>query len=489
MTASMINILIVDDEYLVRDLLKYCIDWGKLGYRIAGEAENVEDALHLIETHEPEVVITDICMPSRDGLELSAIIKESYPHIKIVILSGYSEFEYARSAIELGVDHYILKPINDEKLTVLFQNLRQKIESQRKENLTISERVTEERLLQLIRGQFTANEYRQIEAALFPQHDGIEVIVAEMEAGTDEHAFLENCRAAVRNEMAVYFAVDFDRRHVFISGNSAWKITEQLPFASAISVGRGTRKEKLSEAEHSYREALIALQYKIITGPGECIDYASRREWLPQPPKLTYSLDNLQFALYAKLLPRVRELIQAALLEVNLDYADALQAMRLRALQLEMVISGDAEAVHNRSEISKLSRFTEFTDYLTEIAAQKGQTAGVDERKLSDTIQSVMQHLEDHFQDEELSLSGVAAHFYLNPSYLSRTFKAESGYSFVEYLTRLRMERAKYLLSHTQLKVYEVAEEIGIKNPHYFGIMFKKYTGEPVNLYRKKFNQ
>ena len=112
----MIKVLIVDDEYLLRQLIRNTLDWGSLGFEIIAEAEDGEQALEVIEDTRPQLAIVDINIPLLNGLELSKSIRKNYPQIRIIILTGYGEFEYAKEAISLGVSNYILKPINKEEL-------------------------------------------------------------------------------------------------------------------------------------------------------------------------------------------------------------------------------------------------------------------------------------------------------------------------------------------------------------------------------------
>ena len=121
---SLYRIMLVDDEEEVRKAIIRNMDWEKLGFTVVGDAENGEDALEKLEQWEPDVVITDIRMPYMDGLTLTARIREKYPSMKILIFSGYDDFEYAKQAIKLNVTEYILKPVNSEELSVILKRIR-----------------------------------------------------------------------------------------------------------------------------------------------------------------------------------------------------------------------------------------------------------------------------------------------------------------------------------------------------------------------------
>jgi two-component system response regulator YesN len=131
MKDGFLRVLIVDDEYMVRGLLKRCIDWNEIGMEIIGEASGAQEALELTDKLSPDIIFTDICMPYIDGIELSRLVFEKYPNIKIVILTGYEEFEYAKKSLKLGIADFLLKPINDDEIRKSALDMKEKIEAER----------------------------------------------------------------------------------------------------------------------------------------------------------------------------------------------------------------------------------------------------------------------------------------------------------------------------------------------------------------------
>ena len=134
----MYKILFVDDEEEVRKSIIKLMDWNALGFEIAGEAENGREALEKVTSLEPDVVITDIQMPYMDGLQLAEALQKEYPEKKVVLFSGYDEFEYAKQAIRLGVTGYILKPNNIGELTAVLQKLRDSIDRELEEKKDVN---------------------------------------------------------------------------------------------------------------------------------------------------------------------------------------------------------------------------------------------------------------------------------------------------------------------------------------------------------------
>ena len=133
----MYRVLLVDDEILVRDAIRKRIDWEGLGYELAGDCQNGKEAIEFVKEHPVDVVLTDICMPYVDGMELSHFLHDNYPEILIVIFSGFGEFEYAKKAIQYNVSEYLLKPVTAVELSEVLSNMRKKLESARKEEQKI----------------------------------------------------------------------------------------------------------------------------------------------------------------------------------------------------------------------------------------------------------------------------------------------------------------------------------------------------------------
>ena len=128
-----IKIIIVDDEYLIRNLIRNCIDWDELEVEIVGEASNAHECLSLIDKSKPDIVLTDINMPLTDGLDMSKHLLEKYPDIKVIVITGYDKFEYAKRSVRLGISDFILKPIDDEELKEAVLRLKDKIQKEKSE--------------------------------------------------------------------------------------------------------------------------------------------------------------------------------------------------------------------------------------------------------------------------------------------------------------------------------------------------------------------
>ncbi|NRY49351.1 response regulator [Clostridium beijerinckii] len=136
---NIIKVMIIDDEHLIRDLIKNCIDWNEIGMEIVAEASNAVEGLNLINKEKPDIILTDINMPVTDGLDMSKSILERYPDIKVIVITGYNEFEYAKRSIKIGVNDFILKPIDEDELRNSVLKLKDEIQDEylKKKNIRI----------------------------------------------------------------------------------------------------------------------------------------------------------------------------------------------------------------------------------------------------------------------------------------------------------------------------------------------------------------
>ncbi len=405
MNHGFLKVLIVDDEPLVRDLLRKCVNWTDLGMQIVGEAASAPQALELIAKLTPDIVFTDICMPSMDGIELAEVIVARYPRTKVVIVTGYEDFEYARRSIKAGVADYILKPINDDEITKValkIKSLMEEEKTQFAEYCLLKEKFRES--LPLLKEKFFQ-----------------ELLVRDFEAGELEKRLRDY---NIPDDLTASFRVGVVEpsadQDLTFEGKRAFQIEcyelirEQFAGESRVTVFLDDHQRTVLVYRENPEEA------------GGC------REGTQEPP-----LSRLPGGIY--------------------------------------VCIGEGQP-HQGLENMRLA-YQEACNALQSNACKNNKTSKI--------IQDIRHYLNEHYRDPELSLGKVAQSFYMNPSYLSRVFRQEVHRTFVEYLTDIRMKKAIQLIKNTDLKAYQVAEAVGITDPHYFGICFKKYTGVSVYDYKR----
>ncbi len=404
MNHGFLKVMIVDDEPLVRDLLRKCVKWTDLGMQIIGEAASALQALELIAKLTPDIVFTDICMPSMDGIELAEKIVAQYPRTKVVIVTGYEDFEYARRSIKAGVADYILKPINDDEITKValkIKSLMEEEKTQFTEYCLLKEKLQES--LPFLKEKFFHELLvREFEAAEFQKRlrdYNIPDMTASFRVGVVEPSVDQNFTS---EEKRAFQIECYELIHQHFAGES--RVTVFLDDHQRTVLVYRENPEEAGDCREGTQEPPFS---RLPGGICVCIGESQSHQ----------GLENMRLA-----------------------YQEACNALQSNACK---------------------------------------------NNKTSKIIQDVQHYLNEHYRDPELSLGTVAQSFYMNPSYLSRVFRQEVHQTFVEYLTDIRMKKAMQLIKNTDLKAYQVAEAVGITDPHYFGICFKKYTGVSVYDYKR----
>lgn len=525
-----LKVLIVDDEHLIRNLLRMRINWEQQGLIIIGEASNAQEALEFIDKQQPDIIFTDIYMPNIDGIELSRKVLEKYPNIKIVVVTGHDEFEYAQQSIKLGIFDFLLKPIRAADLLHVADKLKGKIAEERAQNEEMEQLRAELRqnfpylrekfLQQWLQGKLSREELRG-KAAYFnvPQllgHEAYQVAVIEValvsEKHTEEQLILlgmevkHSIEALLQGETRVILVPDAVQRFVMISFQSS--AAEFVEFCESLiacltqasacvaSIGIGRTREDVHEAYLGYQEACRAIRYKAFTGNNQVICLKdiveSRRQPYRSDPEL---LQQLQFYVSVgstegalELLTRIFAVPFSGVAQFRLAAMDVITECQRAAMEQqieeeqglpkEMLVS--MFTVDNLPEL--VQALKRYVSNISEAICAKNQA------REGNLIGQVRAYLEEHMGDSQVGLASTAAAFFVSPGHLGRLMKKETGQTFVEYLTYIRMKKAEMLLKTTDLKGYEIGELVGIPDPHYFSILFKKVNGRPMNEYRNSGN-
>jgi len=527
-----LKVLIVDDEKLVRNLLKMRIKWEEFGMKIVGEASSSKEALELVETFKPDIIFTDICMPVMNGIELSKVIAEKHPNIKIVIITGYDRFDYAKTSIKLGVFDYLLKPINGEEIRRVAEKLREKIKMERShKNEYINLKLQLDENLSYIREKFF-NELIQTEMSekeilerlsclkldMKPDTDFFQAAIAEMSNLTEK---LEGDLESFNFELVVNLAEsinndnyklnifkDNSNKLVLISNNDGFdmegfcgilktKITKR--YKCAVCIGIGNKVQGIQGIKKSYTQACEALNYKLIKGKNQIINYrdvvvVNENKWEVSADKI----EKLTFCIKSGLGDKASEFVEEIFSDFYYNRQNTIVRVRMVLIGVltacQQVIMENGKIPHDLKEfntidydyISVLDNIPDIKGYMKKFISDLIRVINKSGEKVSNRlIEQIKEHIQKNMHSSKLSLSSVAREFYISPGHLSRLFKQETSQTFVNYVTKIRINKAMELLKETDLKVYQVGEKIGIDDPHYFSIIFKKYTGLSVNKFRK----
>jgi two-component system response regulator YesN len=520
-----LKVLIIDDEHLIRNLIRMRINWEQEGFEIAGEASNAQEALELVERQKPDIIFTDIYMPNIDGIELSRRVLEKHPQIKIVVVSGHDEFKYAQQSIKIGVFDFLLKPIRAADLLHVTGKLKQKIEEERSRDGELA-RLKEEMernlpylrekfLLQWLQGTLSREEIRKqaeyFKLPAFRHEVAHQIAVVEInpvsEKHTEEQLILlgmvckRKIEAFFREDPLVTMLSDTRNQFVISSFHSEEDLVETCETMMnwlidsakcVVNIGVGRKRENLQEAYLGYQEACRAIRYKAFVGNNQVVcfedtvdskeeTYRSNLELLRQL-QFYVSVGSSESAV--QMLDQIFDVSFASVSQFRMAAMDVINECQRAAMeqQFEGEQGLDKETLVSIITADNLPELVQILErYVLSISKAIYTKRQAKEGNL---ISQVQAYLEQNLGDPEVGLASIAAAFFVSPGHLGRLMKKETGQTFVEYLTNLRMKKAENLLKTTDLKGYEIGEQVGITDPHYFSILFKKAIGRSMNEYR-----
>ncbi|MCR2803757.1 response regulator [Paenibacillus soyae] len=516
--------MLVDDEILIREMVKECVPWEKEGFQFVGDAPDGEIALQLIEQLQPDILITDIKMPFMDGLELSSIVRKRMPDIKIVILSGHGDFEYARSALRLGVEEYGLKPVSAASMLELLHSVSRKIDEERlekerarKQLLSESEKLTmtkEKLLSDLCCGFLTTSEAIHWSSAisLDLMSPYYAVVIADYrDASADEADMEEAVLPAPLPHAGEPLVFKRSRTETVwvIKGDSSEELEERLrrfretrepsgnPARQTPAIGIGSIHDRLQGIHLSYLEAEEDMHLHRLSRQNKReMNLSVSAHMPPEPPVF---LDRSKFLDFLRLgTPGEAEtFVTAYLAGLNRhDWAGSpLGYYILNDLTIEVLHAAkesfrsmgphEVELERFQAAISAVRTREGACSYLISLAEQywRWRSEGAD--KYGELILKVKAYIAEHYDKEYVSLQSASEYVRLSPSHLSKVFSQETGQTFIEYLTQTRIQKAMELLLTTHAKSYEVAFQVGYNDAHYFSNLFKRVTGMTTKQFRQ----
>ncbi|MCD7965830.1 MAG: response regulator [Clostridiaceae bacterium] len=536
---NLYSIILVDDEEEVRKSIIKQIDWKSAGFQVVGDAENGEDALEKIEVLEPDVVLTDIRMPYMDGLTLAEKIRQRYPSTKVVIFSGYDDFEYAQKAIKLNVTEYILKPVNVEELTSILKRIKSNLDEEIEEKRNVSRlRENYRKSLPIIREQFFSDMVHRrladdlIESKLreydIPITGARKWIIAAIDVEKSDDRSKKTlslheeeelipisvmqivreklksyCRFSLFQStaeagMVVIAALDDDNTTtglIDVLGDIC-KETKRI-LEVPVTIGIGHSVTGLSKIAGSYQSAVEALGYKAVVGSGITI-YINDMEPVGSGKLEFDNSDESDFISAVKFGPN--EKIEAVMVRISGKLESArvhyrqqqvyvfgvlntvIQMIQQYDLNLEEILGGELEYL---SVIDKLQKREEFGEWLLKTARKMNQAIN-QERDMTtrQVIQQARQYIMDNYQNPDLSVEMICRHLHMSPAYFSTMFKKETGQAYIAYLTEIRLNKAVELLNKTDDKTYVIASKVGYQEQNYFSYVFKKKFGVSPTKFR-----
>lgn len=538
------RIILVDDEEEVRKSIIHKIDWNAVGFQVVGDAENGEDALEKIELLEPDVVLTDIRMPYMDGLTLSEKIRQKYPSMKIVIFSGYDDFEYAQRAIKLNVTEYILKPVNVEELTAILKKIKGNLdeEIEQKRNVTLL-RENYIRSLPILKDQFLKDlishtmekelvsrrmaefgidlegakkwislavdiEAEDVhEGGKLPLHEEQELIpisvaqIIETNLKPYYRHILFSFSGADRTAIAGIVAVDENNTQtslIDILGDICKDVRKILKVPVTIGIGHST--VSLNTISVSFQSAVDALGYKGIVGSGSTI-YITDVEPVSGGKLVFDKKEEADLIAAIKFGPeeKIEEVVRGIMDKMNnakvhtrqcqaymLSISNCvIQLIQQYDLDMAQIFGGAPGSSDPFAAIPQLLKRESFDQWLLPIAMKLN--SAMDEGRDNATkqiIEKAKQYIMENYQDSGLSVEQICRHLHMSPAYFSTMFKKVTGQTYVNYLTEIRLNKAVELLNMTDDKTYVIASKVGYQEQNYFSYVFKKKFGVSPTKFR-----
>ena len=525
----MMKVVITDDEIQIRKGLKMKVDWEEEGFQIVGEASNGKETLDLLNSIDVDIVITDVRMPIMDGIEFAKQCNREFPHVKVIVLSGYSDFDYVRSSLIEGVKDYLLKPVAPDEIIESLYRIRSDIEKDKKKQLETEkmnklvhsqlEEMKQQYILHLAKEELpdlniALDRLQQLQLNEFTVKDVcVQFFTIEMRA-KDAHLLKELwlpftmiCKEISREYDSTYCFYDANYTNMlhFIhrvdSGKGAQtttiiqKVQKYVKSYLKIETVAGVGKivAGIKEFKTGYISALLSWSQSQLGSHSQMIEGTDNKELYEFSPdvekRLVNSIENVSIHDF-------KHNIKGILGETNnqsmMSFSFAASRVLFLLSSLATKYNLDTYESHHliwncQQSIWQLNTHTKVVDQLIKLAGlimDKVQEARFSSNG-SAIVKNVRKFLDMHYASE-ISLTTLSEQFHINSAYLSELFKYHVGQNFSDYLIQLRVENAKVLLKDRQLKIIDVAYLVGFSNSGYFSTVFKKHVGKTPAEFRKE---
>lgn len=527
----MYSVFIVDDEPIVLDGIRSKIDWEANGFTFSGEAQDGEIALSMIHEIKPDILITDIKMPFMNGLQLAEEVKRRQPWIKIIILSGHDEFDYAKKAISIGIQDYILKPFIPEEILKSLNKAALEIDKERKqfsdisimkENLKSKEKLIKKEFLNnLIHASVDFDNISQkceeLGINLFSRY--YKVLVSKIESKNSNLQSQQETCSLIDNYSSSWEHCEtfFHHSNLFVcifKGSSQEELEENI-FRAAENISHITGKnpdcfcltaigltvEHLFELKKSYEDAKAILSSEKNIAKNKIISsddltqnenqFLELNENDPFIDRLKYAGKNDIAAIIDESMELVRKnssqfkvFSSYILVDLIFEVSKLIEKLggNIKELKPEMISKTFIdEAVEDEEKlISHMQALLYFA-----LEYRDSKVSG----KYASVIFKAKKYIEENYADQNTTLTTVAKEVAMSPNHFSTIFSQECRTTFIEYLTDVRLENAKKLMRETDMKGYDIAYECGFSDPHYFSYIFKKNTGLSPREYKTSVSQ
>lgn len=504
----MYKVFIVDDEPFIIEGLYDIIDWGSMDLEIVGHAENGKAALDALATRPADILITDISMPVMNGLALIRGARETLnAELKVIVLSGFNEFDYLKEGMRLGIENYLLKPINLEELKATLANTISKL-NEAKASIDFNEqsiRILRDNIMyRWLMNQIDPAQFGERAELLGIRLDTPYVAVAIigiaqlqketldwMASRSDDHGQFMIVFSDMEGNIVLVFKLRDRKSGLQEAAELLQRFRAEWPGKEQPKLSLGSA-ERLEDAALSYANARKAQEYFMIYPDRDFIRY----DELPSGQGANQQRFPLEWAEYAQLIMAKEK--EELLSRIDEDFAqlqkrDGLTPADIRDTGMELAvrlkmqleeIRHDEETQLFQGSFDQLRQAASLDQVVEMLKEAAGLTVDSLIRDVkSPIVQQVLNHIKDAF-NEDLSLKKLGAMYNIHPVYLGQLFHKEVGETFTEYMNKYRVEKAKEMLKNTQLKVHDIAANVGYWETGYFYKQFKKHVGISPTDYR-----
>ncbi|OAS17933.1 response regulator [Paenibacillus oryzisoli] len=530
----MLKVLIVDDEYYFRQALKISLPWEELGFRIAGEAKNGQDALSIMSEVNPDIVLVDINMPIMDGMEFIQRAKQSEQETKFIMLTGQSEFTYAKMAVQLGVFNYVLKPIDEDELrnslleikSLIYkeQSVRQdyeRLKNQAKANMPM---LKEQLLNEWLHGSGALDPVSSIERL---QYLGITlhaplyvVIVVDIDSQDDvvsrEDKYIRKlavqniAQEMIQSTYPYTSCHDNNDRYVMIIGlpadnndqmesiSEAIRRAVQTNLGCTLTIGIGNGYPSFESISVSYQEALYALKHRFVLGGNQVIHHSMIAE---SGMKVSvFSVESRVGLLMSMRIGNISEIEEWLVTyfkyartknaSIEMIYVSALEIVSTCLEFLDEMSQSFEDVFQDKDQtdivqfIQQMNTFGELESWIRNLLLKViAHVHGKKQNRAAKVVDEVKSYIQSHYGNEELRIIDLAMSVHMNYNHLCYVFKKETSITINDYLTEIRISKAKGLFDQGEKIVQHVASQVGYADANYFGKCFKKVIGITPSKY------
>jgi two-component system response regulator YesN len=515
----MYKVMLVDDERMILEGISQVVDWRSSGTELIDTARNGIEAYEKIQLNQPDIVISDICMPGLDGLGLVEKTWLNFPNIQFIMLSGYKDFEYARRAMQYGVKHYLLKPCNEVQIIGAIQDLLKEREEQNERDEFVNRmkqgikkvlpHVKEQFLKEFITNKTygtTDVEYYQDLFELPLNSQSVRMILFQLDDAHEyEHMFaLKNIAEDILQRVLLSTTIEGHLLILLPESEHLEMLIEEIEtvrttfckfYKMDITVAL-SEADRMVNSRKLYREMLQCMNHRFYIGEGSLImmhDLAHQDRG--GVLDLNYIVDEEKFCLLVKS-GNVHEVSQESerlfrkldemRLEINLTRSYVLQ---LYAAMIRICPPEETNYfTKGMTVLAEMETLAGLKAYVFEAANKL--TAGYYNNNIyrqSSTVDKMISIIENNYGNDQLSLNGVANQIlYMNPDYLGKIFKKVTGSNFSQYVNQYRIHRACEYIRCGDVRVFELADKFGFSgNSQYFSQVFKKCKGMTPTEFKK----